>query len=213
MSLSFVSSAVLSSSDGVSHNEEKTIENREVQAVRARGNNIQKPLFEQLRDNQQKAEDAEAEFQKSIVRGTLALNEEDAAHLDALRKQKEQQQQEKQSRIEQELALFRAAKADRAEGQVVVVVETQEEKEEQPEESKEISPPQNSTRKQKRPQQMPKITVLRKRRRQQKEEPKQEDQKASQPPSKSQNDQQQQQQQQDSGLGGLLGGYGSDDSD
>ena len=213
MSLSFVSSAVLSSSDGVSHNEEKTIENREVQAVRARGN-LQKPLFEQLRDNQQKAEDAEAEFQKSIVRGTLALNEEDAAHLDALRKQKEQQQQEKQSRIEQELALFRAAKADRAEGQVVVVETQEEEEQEQPEESKEISPPQNSTRKQKRPQPMPKITVVRKRRRQQKEEPKQEDQKASQPPSKSQNDQQQQQQQQqDSGLGGLLGGYGSDDSD
>lgn len=53
MSLSFVKSAVLSSSDGISHNEEKTIDNAETTSLRSR-NTAAKPLFEQLRANRGK---------------------------------------------------------------------------------------------------------------------------------------------------------------
>lgn len=119
MSLSFVASAVLSSTDGISHNEEKEIENKEVDAVRKNASSS-KSLFEQLRENQEKDEETQAEQQKSIMRGTLALDEEDVAHLDALRKSKDETERKKRTEVDQELALFRAAKEERLTGQVIV---------------------------------------------------------------------------------------------
>jgi hypothetical protein len=118
MSLSFVSSAVLSSTDGVSHNEEKSIESKEVKALRNKQEH--KPLFEQLRNNREEEDAAREEFQRTMMRGTRALNEEDCAHLDAIQREKEMREQKVRSQEDEEIALFRAAKADRAQADVVL---------------------------------------------------------------------------------------------
>ena len=118
MSLSFVSSAVLSSTDGVSHNEEKSIESKEVKALRNKQEH--KPLFEQLRNNRDEEDAAREEFQRTMMRGTRALDEEDCAHLDAIQREKEMREQKVKSQTEEELALFRAAKADRAQADIVI---------------------------------------------------------------------------------------------
>ena len=108
MSLSFVKSAVLSSTDGISHNEETTIDNQETASIRANtSSGTHKPLFEQLRANKELQEAKDDEFQKSI-RGMQALDEEDVAHLDAMEEQK------------REVALFHAAREDRGLAQTVI---------------------------------------------------------------------------------------------
>lgn len=112
MSLSFVSSAVLKSTDGVSHNEETPIESPQVLALQKKQQQQQaRPLFEQLRSNQEEEEATRQEFQRSIMRGTRALDEEDVAHLDAVAKQRQEREFQYQQEMQQEMALFRAARA------------------------------------------------------------------------------------------------------
>ncbi|KAL7519782.1 hypothetical protein ACHAWX_004540 [Stephanocyclus meneghinianus] len=111
MSLSFVKSAVLSSSDGISHNEEKSIVNPETTSLRSRSVSY-KPLFEQLRANKEAEQEAQDEFQRSL-RGTRMLDDEDCAHLDAVERVKEEREREVKSGIEREVALFRARREDR----------------------------------------------------------------------------------------------------
>lgn len=119
MSLSFVKSAVLSSTDGVSHNEETTIDNKETQSLRASGGGFQKPLFEQLRANKDAELEKDEEFQRSI-RGTRPLDEEDCAHLDAVDRRREDNEYAVKSGIEHEVALFHAAREDRGLAQTVM---------------------------------------------------------------------------------------------
>ncbi|KAK1746842.1 PSME3-interacting protein [Skeletonema marinoi] len=125
MSLSFVKSAVLSSTDGISHNEETTINTSETASIRASSTNSasHKPLFEQLRANKEIQDAKDDEFQKSI-RGMQALDDEDVAHLDAIEEQKREVEYKVKSGIEREVALFHAAREDR--GLVQTVVEDQE---------------------------------------------------------------------------------------
>lgn len=124
MSLSFVKSAVLSSTDGVSHNEETTIDNQETKSIRsAASSGTNKPLFEQLRANKEAQDAKDDEFQRSI-RGMATLNDEDCAHLNAIEEQKLEAEQQKLSGIEREVALFHAAREDR--GLVQTVVEETE---------------------------------------------------------------------------------------
>ncbi|KAL7474272.1 hypothetical protein ACHAW6_000250 [Cyclotella cf. meneghiniana] len=111
MSLSFVKSAVLSSSDGISHNEEKSIVNPETTSLRSRSVS-HKPLFEQLRANKEAEQEAQDEFQRSL-RGTRMLDDEDCAHLDAVERVKEERERQVKSGIEREVALFRARREDR----------------------------------------------------------------------------------------------------
>eukprot|EP00536_Pseudo-nitzschia_multiseries_P005300 jgi/Psemu1/12224/gm1.12224_g len=74
MSLSFVSSAVqVGTSDGGF--EETPIENKETEAVNRR--NAHKPLFEQLRSNQEEDQEKQEELQRQIMRSTCALDEDD----------------------------------------------------------------------------------------------------------------------------------------
>mmetsp|Transcript_42866 Transcript_42866/g.77072 ORF Transcript_42866/g.77072 Transcript_42866/m.77072 type:complete len:241 (-) Transcript_42866:76-798(-) len=121
MSLSFVKSAVLSSTDGISHNEETAIDNSETQSLRASsGAGFQKPLFEQLRANKEVDQEKEDEFQRSI-RGTRPLDEEDCAHLDNVDRRREEVEFKVKSGIEQEVALFHAAREDRGLAQTVVM--------------------------------------------------------------------------------------------
>mmetsp|Transcript_38354 Transcript_38354/g.43791 ORF Transcript_38354/g.43791 Transcript_38354/m.43791 type:complete len:218 (-) Transcript_38354:68-721(-) len=129
MSLSFVSSAVLTSTDGVSHNEEKELESKELEAVRrVNKNNGNKSLFEQLRTNQEEDAEREAEERRTSMRGTLALDSEDVAHLDSLERSKLETEEKIRTQVNQELALFRAAKEERRTGQLLVADEDQQQK-------------------------------------------------------------------------------------
>mmetsp|Transcript_9817 Transcript_9817/g.23722 ORF Transcript_9817/g.23722 Transcript_9817/m.23722 type:complete len:260 (-) Transcript_9817:1017-1796(-) len=108
MSLSFVSSAVqIGTPDGGF--EETPIENKETEAVNRR--NAHKPLFEQLRSNQEEDQEKKDELQRQIMRSTCALDEDDVAHLDSIERQRSDRQRMIQERTETELENFRAAKA------------------------------------------------------------------------------------------------------
>jgi hypothetical protein len=123
MSLSFVKTAVLSSTDGISHNEETSIDNNETQSLRASGGGgggVHRPLFEQLRANRDAEQERDEEFQRSI-RGTRALDEEDCAHLDAIERMREEREYADRGNIEREVALFYAAREDRGLSQTVEV--------------------------------------------------------------------------------------------
>eukprot|EP00980_Cylindrotheca_fusiformis_P022313 scaffold9191_cov114-Cylindrotheca_fusiformis.AAC.8 len=110
MSLSFVSSAVQrGTADG--GYEETPIESKEVDAVNRR--NEHKPLFEQLRQNQEEEEAKQEEMELQRLRGTCALDDDDVAHLEALEKQRLEREREANMRTQDEVALFRAARAER----------------------------------------------------------------------------------------------------
>lgn len=91
--------------------EETRVESKQVDAINQR--NAHKPLFEQLRHNQEEEDAKEEELKREMMRGTCALDEEDVAHLDALAKQRQAREQAIQDRTQQELAQFRAARAER----------------------------------------------------------------------------------------------------
>lgn len=110
MSLAFVTSAVQTGTADGGY-EEKAIESKEVQDVNQR--NQHKPLFEQLRTNQEEEDEKKEELQREMMRGTCALNEEDVAHLDALEKQRMEREREIQLRMQDEVAMFRAARVER----------------------------------------------------------------------------------------------------
>lgn len=108
MSLNFVSSAVLSSTDGVSHNEERPIESAE--AVRLRNNNDgAKPLFEQIQFNRDREKEQYEEISKAM-RGTRTLDDEDCAHLDSVAAVRMDRERRIQQSIEEEVAEFKAAR-------------------------------------------------------------------------------------------------------
>jgi hypothetical protein len=105
MSLSFVSSAILTSTDGVSHNEETEVSNKDKSGAVGL---CQKSLFEQLRSNQDEEDAKRMESELSRIRGTLALNEDDVAHLNALHQTKLTVEQQRRVELEYETAQFRA---------------------------------------------------------------------------------------------------------
>ena len=108
MSLSFVSSAVqIGTSNGGF--EEKPIENKETEAVNRR--NAHKPLFEQLRSNQDEDQEKKDEIQREIMRSTCALDDDDVAHLDSIERQRSDRARNIKERTENELNMFRAARA------------------------------------------------------------------------------------------------------
>ena len=113
MSLSFVSKSVLTARDDGGF-DERAIENSESGNDNSKEGTSQS-LFEQLRANQEQADAEREEQQKAIMRGTVELNEEDRAHLDALERQKRQAEQEQRQEQEDALAAFRAARAEQNE--------------------------------------------------------------------------------------------------
>ena len=117
MSLNFVSSAVLTSTDGVSHNEEKAVESNEANSVRQQQEvGSHKPLFEQLRTNADRAQE-ERDAAAKAMRGTRTLDEEDCAHLESIERQRMDRDAAVRRGVEDEVAAFRAARAERmAEG-------------------------------------------------------------------------------------------------
>lgn len=154
MSLSFVSKSVQTTTEDGGFVEEAIEGTAETDTA-----GTHKPLFEQLRANQEQAEAEQEEHQKALMRGTLALDEEDAAHLESLRRKEREQHDEVHRRTEEELAAFRAARADRS------GTETTEE----PEQSLAMDPPQDPEETAKIPAKprlaAPQIRIKRKRRR------------------------------------------------
>ena len=113
MSLSFVSSSVLSSTDGVSHDQETPVEETKETRAFLEGKNRYGSLYDQLRTNQQQADEEAEEISKSL-RGTRALDDEDVAHLNAISNQQKERLQRNQAEESMQLALFKAARAERS---------------------------------------------------------------------------------------------------
>jgi FAM192A/Fyv6, N-terminal domain len=115
MSLSFVSKSIQTTTEDGSF-VEKPVEGSADDGGGAGGassSGDNRPLFEQLRQNQEQRDAEEEEYQRSMMRGTLALDEEDEAHLAGLRRQREREEMELRQQTDQELAAFRAARLDR----------------------------------------------------------------------------------------------------
>jgi len=114
MSLSFVSSAILSSSDGISHNEEQNIESNEATTLRSKDTSDHVPLFEQIRKNKDLEQQKSEEEFKARQMGTRGLDEEDCAHLESLESMREAKERLLKKREMEEVDLFRAARAERS---------------------------------------------------------------------------------------------------
>lgn len=90
--------------------EEKPIESKDGDSATSSRHTTSQPLFEQLRANKEKEEAEREDFQRSVMRGTLALDEEDCAHLDAIQRQRQEREQMIQKQTDDELAAFRTAR-------------------------------------------------------------------------------------------------------
>lgn len=108
MSLSFVSSAVQTGTSAGGF-EETAIENNETEAVNRR--NAHKPLFEQLRSNQEEDQEKKEDAERELMRNTCALDDDDVAHLESLQRQRSDRDRKIQERTQNEVDGFRAAKA------------------------------------------------------------------------------------------------------
>ena len=207
MSLSFVSKSVQTTTEDGGFVEEAIAG----ASTENESTGLHKPLFEQLRANQEQAEAEQEEYQKALMRGTMALDEEDAAHLESLRRKEREQQDEVKRRTEEELAAFRAARADRSETEL-----------KQPEEttvntSTSQPPPEAEKVPTKTKLAAPQIIVKRKRRKDAGQEdlasekkPKSSDEKEDKASEKKNHSTEQTKSNtSQSGLGSLLGGYGS----
>jgi len=112
MSLSFVSKAIQTTTEDGTF-EEKAIENPEGETAGTSMTGSGQNLYDQLRKNKEDADEEREEFQRSIMRGTLALDDDDAAHLEQLNKKRWEERARTQQQTATELAAFRAARADR----------------------------------------------------------------------------------------------------
>mmetsp|Transcript_16535 Transcript_16535/g.19157 ORF Transcript_16535/g.19157 Transcript_16535/m.19157 type:complete len:265 (+) Transcript_16535:95-889(+) len=121
MSLNFVSTTVLSSTDGVSHDKETHLDNSETAAV-ARAQNY-KPLYEQLRTNAQEDQEKYDEVTKAM-RGTRALDDEDVAHLQGIEDQRSTRLRVRMTQEQDELEKFRLAKLDYQEANRIKELDT-----------------------------------------------------------------------------------------
>lgn len=192
MSLSFVSKTIQTSRDDGGY-DETPVEGSDVGSSYKES---QKPLFEQLRANKEQEEAERAEQQIAMMRGTLALDAEDCAHLEALRKQKLQEETERQREAAEEIAAFKAAQADRGNQSLPEDLEP----------SKSVHPKRAIEVAKKREAQssstMPKIIVKRRKQDMPTENNKQNE-------SSKQIEQASKSKDKSSGIGGLLSGYGS----
>jgi hypothetical protein len=110
MSLSFVAKAIQTTAEDGTFAEE-AIESTD--DGRSSNTGHHKPLFEQLRSNKEQEDAEQEDFQRSMMRATGALDEEDAAHLEAIEKHKNDRETKVRQQTQKELDAFRAARADR----------------------------------------------------------------------------------------------------
>ncbi len=120
MSLSFVTKAIqTTAADGTF--EEQAVDNGDDENQGATRGGTGVGLFDQLRQNKDEEEAARLEFQRSIMRGTLSLDEDGAAHLQELQRQKEAESAARVRDTETQLASFRAARAERFDRPTTIV--------------------------------------------------------------------------------------------
>jgi hypothetical protein len=217
MSLSFVASAVqIGTSDG--NYEETPIENQETAAVHRQ--NTHKPLFEQLQANKEEEDAKQEDMQRQMMRGTLALDEEDVAHLDGLERQRQDRDRAIQMQTQDEVAAFRAARLE----QQQVLLEGDDDEEHEGDDRNEVvvdktpvvAAPAPA------PKLKPKFIVKKRRKRTPGVEDAESQKKQKKEDKKGQDDEKSKEKQQEEekpvkevtqGLGGLFGGYGSTDED
>mmetsp|Transcript_9280 Transcript_9280/g.17483 ORF Transcript_9280/g.17483 Transcript_9280/m.17483 type:complete len:227 (+) Transcript_9280:680-1360(+) len=108
MSLNFVSTSVLSSTDGVSHDTET-----EIKPSAALSQQQHKPLYEQLRENAAREKEKFDEMEKAM-KGVTALNEEDAAFIQSVESRKLELKSDARRREEEEIQLFRAVRMEKS---------------------------------------------------------------------------------------------------
>lgn len=111
MSLNFVSTTVLSSTDGVSHNTETRLETSGADASSNQSSGTYKPLYEQLRQNKQEEQDKYDEMTKAM-RGGQALDDDDIAHLQGVENERAERLRQQAMKEKEELESFRLAKMD-----------------------------------------------------------------------------------------------------
>jgi hypothetical protein len=116
MSLSFVTKAIQTTAADGTFEEQPVIDTSATASSFRSGSGagIGVGLFEQLRQNQEEEEAAREEFQRSIMRGTLALDDDDAAHLQQIQAQKQAARSAQEQQTAEQLASFRAAQAERS---------------------------------------------------------------------------------------------------
>lgn len=157
MSLNFVSKSVLTSKDGVSHDTETDLEPNTSSVPTT----YVKPLYEQLRQNAQEAQDKYDEVTKSM-RGAKTLDVEDVAYIESLEERKLQMMNSIKQKEEEELNMFRAAKMEKS--MISSALEDEEKEVDQLPISKEIQIKANSSSLSVKPP----IIIKKRRRRQQK---------------------------------------------
>lgn len=115
MSLSFVTKAIqTTTADGVF--EEQPVASSDGDSNNNNSSNNgygSVSLSEQLRVNREQEDAEREEAQRSLMRGTLALDDEDAAHLEQWQTQKQNALAAQRHDTESQLATFRAAQAER----------------------------------------------------------------------------------------------------
>ena len=109
MSLNFVSTSVLSSTDGVSHNTETQLQ----PTSSASHPTDRKPLYEQLRENAEKEQEKYDEVTKAM-RGTTTLDEEDIAFIQGVEDRKAEMKNDVRRKEEEEIQMFRAARLEKS---------------------------------------------------------------------------------------------------
>lgn len=117
MSLNFVSTSVLSSTDGVSHDKET---NLDPNSSASANQTYQKPLYEQLRENAE-MEQEKYDEQTRAMRAATTLNEEDAAFIQGVEERKEEIKRNAKRKEEEELQMFRAARLEKTVTQSEIV--------------------------------------------------------------------------------------------
>ena len=108
MSLNFVSTSVLSSTDGVSHNTETQLQPTSSASLTTH----RKPLFEQLRENAEKDQEKYDEVTKAM-RGTTTLDEDDVAFIQGMEDSKAERKFKVKQKEEEEIQMFRAARLEK----------------------------------------------------------------------------------------------------
>jgi hypothetical protein len=122
MSLSFVTKAIqTTAADGTF--EETAVETEDDKKRGEKGAVSSVGLFDQLRQNKEEEEAARLEFQRSIMRGTLALDEDDAAHLQQLQRLREAEISSQLNYTEMHLSSFRAAQSARKRNNSILPIE------------------------------------------------------------------------------------------
>jgi hypothetical protein len=111
MSLNFISTSVLSSTDGVSHDTETDIKPSSSDLNQQQ----YKPLYEQLRENAAKEKEKLDEMERAM-KGVTALNEEDVAFIQSVESRKLEVKSNARKKEEEEIQLFRAARMEKSIG-------------------------------------------------------------------------------------------------